>query len=83
MILITVIERSELEGIFGIDLLRSGLTFNLLEQHPSVSSVRVYKHGGRSSPAITGVASEHRRLFGATRGWNSSNRNQAHSYANP
>ena len=49
MILITVIERSELEGIFGvvvhrcgIDSPRSGPALNNLEQHPSVSSVRVY-----------------------------------------
>jgi hypothetical protein len=46
MILITVIERSELEGIFGVvvhrygvDSPRSGPALNnLLEQHPSVST---------------------------------------------
>ena len=50
MILITVIERSELEGIFGVVVHRCGIDSprsgpalnNLLEQHPSVSSVRVY-----------------------------------------
>jgi hypothetical protein len=51
MILITVIERSELEGIFGVVVHRCGIDSprsgpalnNLLEQHPSVSSVRAFE----------------------------------------